>query len=698
MNGKNKFSFRVVIVGCGNIAEKHMASIRKYINISDIALCDMDPVRLEDFAKRYGIAKTYTDISDVHKDFDPDIAHILTPPSTHKDIAIKCLDKGMNVLIEKPMCISAGEADEITQACKRTGGKVCIDHMRSFDEQTRKVRDILDSGSYGEISHINASYSHDVLTNTKFVGNRWAQGLPGGMLFDIAPHVVYLIQDFIPGMEEIATSIEKNSDGMVTGIASIFQGKNTTASMHISLKTKPLQNFIELFCTKGVIKIDFRNFITILNPEGKLPGPIVRIIGPISVGWQYIMASIRNVFNFFLGKLDPYNGLDHIIYSFYNALLSNTDIPVGYENGRILAVVLDKVFSRITNLKTDAGAENNTLKPADILVTGGSGLIGSGLVKRLADKGFSIRVLTHSSALESAIIKNNPNISIVKGDVYRYKDVENASMGVKTVCHLAAAMKGDWNYHLDTTVSGTRNIFEACLKTGVRHLVYTSTLNVLDAKSYPNGKIIDETFSYEHMPEKRGAYSHAKLKAERLLLNLIEKNKNKLTVTLLRPGLVYGSQKNSLPKDVAIRLGKRFGIVMGLGFRKLPLIYIDNLVDALELAVKNKKDGIFNIVDSDYPTQRKYIKLYNKYGNEKINMIYVPFWVFLAGFWFIEKSVSLFMNKKVSLVYKLKCVSKSPKHSTARAEQDLDWKQNVQFEEGIKRTLRNEKEAINAIS
>jgi nucleoside-diphosphate-sugar epimerase len=168
-------------------------------------------------------------------------------------------------------------------------------------------------------------------------------------------------------------------------------------------------------------------------------------------------------------------------------------------------------------------------------------------------------------------------------------------------------------------------------------------------------------------------------------LSLIEKNKGKMTVTILRPGLVYGSKNDTLPRDVAIRLGKKLGIVMGLGSRRLPLVYIDNLVDALVLAMESTKNGIYNIVDGEYPNQRRYIKCFNECQANKVIPIYVPFCIFLAGFWIIEKTVSLLLNKKVSLVYKLKCISKSPRHSTAKIENDLNWKQSVSFLEGLKR-------------
>jgi predicted dehydrogenase/nucleoside-diphosphate-sugar epimerase len=682
-----RYSLKIGIVGCGGIANMHIKYISQYITKEKIAVCDKDAVRLADFSKNHGIVNSFLDLELMLGSFKPDVVHISTPPASHKDLAIKCLLGGAHVFLEKPMCISSEEADEIKKAADISKKLVTVDHMRSLDPQIIKAKELLKSGKLGRVVNINACYSHDMLVNKKFVGNRWVSQLPGGMLFDIAPHILYLVQDFIPDVEAKNVVCIKNKDGVVTDMTAMLQGKESSATVNLSLNIFPLQNYIELYCSSGYIKIDLRNFVNTVNVKTGLPNFLERITGNWSMGIQYAGSAIGIVLKFLTGRLDPYIGLDSIIRSFYKSILDKTEPPISIEQGRKLAVIMDKIFASVPSLPNEVEKTGAVDNEADVLVTGGSGLIGSRLVERLLSRGYSVRVMAHNTSIKGKLTKEKGKLEIVKGDVYRYGDVEMASRGVKTIYHLAAAMKGDWNYNLDTTVTGTKNIFEAALKNGVKEIIYTSTLNVYDAKKYPNKKHIDETFGYEDHPEKRGAYSQAKLMAEKLVLDFAKNNAEKLSVTVLRPGLVYGASQNIFPQDIGIKIGKKIAIIIGLGYRKIPFVHVDNVVDALMLAKGKRQTGVFNVVDEEYPSQRGYIRLYNKKAAVKITPIYIPFCVFILSFWTIEKMVRLLLKKDASLVYKLKCVSRSPVHSTDAIRDRLGWKQNMSFESGIEKML-----------
>ena len=116
--------------------------------------------------------------------------------------------------------------------------------------------------------------------------------------------------------------------------------------------------------------------------------------------------------------------------------------------------------------------------------------------------------------------------------------VDAAMKGIDIVYHLAAAMSGDWTQHLDTTVRGTKNVLDAMVKNDVKKLVYVSSVSVYDHTNYPNNGIIDEEFPYEKNPYKRGCYTNAKLKAEKLVRKYMEDGR--INACIIRPGMVYG--------------------------------------------------------------------------------------------------------------------------------------------------------------
>lgn len=677
---------KVGIIGCGNIAKIHLQLLLKYVDRENIAICDTDKLRLNDFSSRMDVERVYGNLNKMLTEFRPDVVHITTPPATHKDIAVKCLENGCHVLIEKPMCISTNEADEIIECAKRNNRLVCIDHMRSFDPMILQTKKILDSGRLGIITNISVCYSYDYLTRIDTdAAASWIKNLPGGSFFDLMPHLLCLLDDFLPNLRFEKRFIKKNNSGLITDLACIFSSSVGTGTLHMSLNVYPLKNYVEFECTNGILRVDFRNFLVLVRRNHGLPNAIERIVENLSIGSQMIRGSFASVWKFLWGKLDSYAGLEKIISKF----LATNESPVPPERGRKLLYLTEQIFTDeeiLSNSKSDDSHEE--LKNSDVLVTGGTGFIGRRLVNRLLDRGHKVRVLSHRDLTDEELqLLFNSSVNLIVGNIYNYKDVERACDGIRTVYHLAAAMKGDWNYHLDTTVSGTQNMLEAAGKLGVEHFIYTSTINVYDAKRYPRNGIIDESFPYENKPENRGFYSHAKLQAEQIVSNFT--NESKMTISSVRPGLVYGSGGKIFPQDVGIRIGKHLVIVIGMGFRRLPLVYIDNLVDALTVIGEKAKnpDSVFNVVDKDYPTQREYIKAYRKITKEKFFVIYIPFLFVLTAFWLIEKMVYVFFRKSLSLSYKLRCIARSPRHSTQMLKEKLGWNQSISFKEGIKLTV-----------
>jgi len=687
---QNKLNIKIGIVGCGNIAKVHLRYINQCVDKENVALCEKDELRLDNFSQKNSIEKVYKDLDVMLSEFQPDVVHILTPPATHKNIAVKCLEKGSHVLIEKPMCITSEEANEIIRIAHEKKLLVCVDLMRLFEPLTLKAKETLNKGELGDIVNISASYSYDYFKRVDTdPASRWIKDLPGGVFFDLIPHPLCLLEEFMPELKVDKSVTIKNPDGLITDLWSIFTSSRTTATLHMSLNIFPLKNYIVFECTRGILNIDFRNFLVFQRKCYKVPNAAERIIGNFNVGMQILNGTFASIFNFVRGKLDPYTGLETIIRKFYIAVKNNTESPVSPEKAKRLLILTEEIFSE-QERKTREIKEENEPKNADVLVTGGTGFIGRRLVNKLLKEGHRVRILTHRNLNYNELKSiSSDAVEIISGDIYNSRDVENACHGIDTVYHLAAAMKGDWIYHLDTTITGTQNIINASLKNGVKNLVYVSTLNVYNAKRYPHNDLIDETFLYEDEPDKRGSYSNAKLKAEKLVVENM--NRNGISISILRPGLVYGPGREVFLRDVGYRIGKKLVVVLGNGKRKIPLVYVDNLIEALLLVgeAKEKGRGAFNVVDKDYPTQREFIKTYKKLSKERFITIYVPMWIILSSFWLIERMVSIFFKKSVFLRYKVRSINKNVIHNTERLEKKLGWVQKISFEEGIKLVINH---------
>ena len=93
-----------------------------------------------------------------------DVVHILTPPKTHAELAIRAIEAGCHVFVEKPMALTVEETDAMNAAAGRNGVKLCVGHSRLCAPLMLKARNLVESGKIGKVLHVNVSYNFDVAT------------------------------------------------------------------------------------------------------------------------------------------------------------------------------------------------------------------------------------------------------------------------------------------------------------------------------------------------------------------------------------------------------------------------------------------------------------------------------------------------------------------------------------------------------
>ena len=332
---------------------------------------------------------------------------------------------------------------------------------------------------------------------------------------------------------------------------------------------------------------------------------------------------------------------------------------------------------------------NNKKKIA--LITGGMGFIGKNLVLRLIDEGYVIRILSRTAHNSNNGFENvNEDIEYYTGNVAVLDDLDIPGQDVDVIYHLAAAMSGDWNEHLQTTVQGTHNILSICDKYQINNLIYLSTINVYKAVNYNDLEVINELFEYEDHPELRGNYSNSKLIAEKLVCEYGRTVTHPMNISIIRPGLVYGYKSHGLLLDIGPVIKNKLILSFSPKKKRLPIVYIDNLIDALILA-GDKVDNqhyIFNVVDNDYPTQSDFIKLFNTYSDCTLYALFIPYYFLFFLFYVIDLIINIIPGKSSSYSYKIKSIKSSPAFSTDSIQRELGWKQQIDFSAAIKASIK----------
>ena len=148
---------RVGIIGTGWIAEAHMVSYLKQPDVEIVAAADLVEGKAEAFMKRFNVeAKIYRSHKEMLDDesLNLDAVSVCTYNRTHAECAIYALNKGVNVLLEKPMCVTVEEAAEIVKAEKASGKVISIGFQPRLDENMKMIKKIVESGKLGKVYYI----------------------------------------------------------------------------------------------------------------------------------------------------------------------------------------------------------------------------------------------------------------------------------------------------------------------------------------------------------------------------------------------------------------------------------------------------------------------------------------------------------------------------------------------------------------
>jgi predicted dehydrogenase len=143
-------TIRAAIVGTGNIAGAHVAALRRMGGRAEVvAAVDVEAARAEAFSSEHCIPRSYVDTGKMLEEEAPDLVHVCTPPQSHRELSVLCMEAGAWVLCEKPLCASLEEMDAI-EAAERATGRFCSSvYQWRFGSGARHLRALISSGELG---------------------------------------------------------------------------------------------------------------------------------------------------------------------------------------------------------------------------------------------------------------------------------------------------------------------------------------------------------------------------------------------------------------------------------------------------------------------------------------------------------------------------------------------------------------------
>lgn len=325
---------RFGIIGTGWIAESHVESLKQMKDAEIVAGADLIPGKAEKFFKHYGLpdVRLYPDHKSMLENEELDAVCVCTYNTQHAVCTIDALNKGVNVLLEKPMTVTLEEAADIIRAEKKSGKLLSIGFQPRMDDNMKMIKKIVESGELGKIYYIQTGGGRRRgIPNSTFIEKKTA-GI--GALGDIGCYSLDMVLNAI-GYPKPLT---------VSGYKSGFFGANPKYNNPKDAARFNVDDFAAAFIRlEGDIILDFRiawamhidtpGDTIIMGTEGAL-----RI--PSTECWNGSVGGPMKLYRDVAGKQteteiplceeqDSFSGLFYLkLRSFIDAIRNGTQAPV----------------------------------------------------------------------------------------------------------------------------------------------------------------------------------------------------------------------------------------------------------------------------------------------------------------------------------------------------------------------------------
>jgi len=315
-----------------------------------------------------------------------------------------------------------------------------------------------------------------------------------------------------------------------------------------------------------------------------------------------------------------------------------------------------------------------------ILVTGGTGFTGKAMVRRLLDDGHEVVALDYQEGLKTEELRQW-GAKVVIGTVTDAEVVEECMQGVEVVQHLAAAFREldvPNSYYDEVNVGGTRIVLESAFKNGVKKFIYCSTCGV-------HGNVENPPAPETAPINAADYYQQTKYDAEPIVNEYCTKG---MDTIIIRPAAIYGPGDPERFQMIFKRVNKGTFPMFGSGKTFYHPLYIDNLVDALMLAMEPGK-GVgeaYLIADEEYITIETLVRKTGTALGVDVNIPHYPIMPLVIAGHVCEKVCKPFKITPPIFPRRVDWFRQNRAFDISKAKQDLGYAPKIDLDEGLKRT------------
>lgn len=269
------------VIGCGIISPQHFESIERLDGAELVAVCD----NKQDRARKWGEEKDvpwYEDYRQMLRRDDIDVVSICTPHGLHVQMGKDALRAGKHVLMEKPICLTVKEIDDLIDIAEKTKKKVFAVLQVRYNPALQELKKAIESGKLGRINHASLIMRwfrpQEYYDRSDWHGTK---AMEGGLLLSQGIHYIDTMRWLFGPVETVfatkqIVSHDIETEDLVSGAIHFESGALATTEMTLSTYPKNLECSITVLGTKGTAKVSGTalNEISLWEVEG-MPMPTI---------------------------------------------------------------------------------------------------------------------------------------------------------------------------------------------------------------------------------------------------------------------------------------------------------------------------------------------------------------------------------------------------------------------------------------
>ncbi|WP_227434969.1 NAD-dependent epimerase/dehydratase family protein [Nioella sediminis] len=594
---------RIGLIGAGYIASWHADALKATPGVQITAICDRSRGAAEGLAATHG-AQVFTSVANLIAARACDAVHILTPPNLHHALAVECLEGGLDVLVEKPVALSAAETRSIAETATRTGKRFSPGHNFLGLPRYERLNALVTDGALGRIAEARINWCLPLAPLRSGPYGLWLLREPKNLLLELGPHPFSFAVDLFGPLEILAA---------VTGQPATLPGGDTrdqswrifarAGDVDVTLTLSMVETIddrsVTLRGSSGMARLDYAADTLATTRDNTADLVVNPLLKQLGAAREHLREGLRNaaIQTGSLNRRSPYGqsfqGMNRAIYG------GAADPRFSPEAAITVMQAIDDTLALIPAQPAPA-IVTGTPRPG-VMVIGGTGYIGRNLTRALVAEGHDVRVLSRGAHGPFPDIADHVETCPVS---LTDKPAITAAMeGIHTVYNLAKSMDDTWEDALKNDVGTAVRIGEAALQAGVSRLIYTGTIASYDM-SDPDGMITEATGFGDI--EARNLYARSKAECERRLMRM--HRQDGLPLVIARPGIVVGGDGPLQHWGIGRWHGAGAVKLWGNGRNILPFVLADDLSDGL-IAMMERDGAIgrsFNLTGEHLLTGRDY--------------------------------------------------------------------------------------------